>query len=69
MLDDNYELTPRELEAVTLVAHGYGLKATAYQMKVHYQTIKNCVLRARIVTGAPTTPNLIYRLMRKGLIR
>lgn len=69
MLDDDYELTPRELEATALIAQGDGIKGTARQMKVSYFTVKHYLHRARIVTGAPTTPNLIYRLMRKGLIR
>ncbi|MDD5081756.1 MAG: helix-turn-helix transcriptional regulator [Dehalococcoidales bacterium] len=69
MLDDDYHLSPRELEAATLVAQGYGLKAVGRQMRVTYYSAKHTLERARRKADAPTNAALVYRLMRKGLIR
>lgn len=44
-------------------------EVVAHQLKVMPWKIELLLQRARRRTGAPTTTNLVYRLMRKGLIR
>jgi DNA-binding NarL/FixJ family response regulator len=49
------KLSPRELEAMRLIAGGLTTKAAAQRMGICIETIKDFTERARFKLGAPTT--------------
>jgi DNA-binding NarL/FixJ family response regulator len=60
-------ISPRELEALDLVAHGYGMKQAARQMGV--TSIGSYLTHAKRRLNCPTTANLIYRLTKEGRLK
>ncbi len=64
---DPNRMTPRELEAIDLIAHGYGMKQAAKQMGI--ASVGTYLTRVRRRLNCPTTANLVYRLTKEGVLK
>jgi DNA-binding CsgD family transcriptional regulator len=61
-------LTPRELEALTLIADGCTMRQTAQAMGIAWVTVRIHLSRARDVLEATTTAHAVAVAIRKGMI-
>jgi DNA-binding CsgD family transcriptional regulator len=63
-----YQLTPREREALELLAEGMVPKKIAEQMNISPYTYKDTIERARIRLDAKTTAQAVYIACKRGIL-
>ncbi|MDR1082632.1 MAG: response regulator transcription factor [Coriobacteriales bacterium] len=63
------DLTEREREIVSLVAHGYANKEIAEQLFVSVKTIESQKARIMKKLGVETRPKLVEYALKKGILR
>ena len=61
-------LSPREIDAVTLLAMGYNRAQVAQTLTISEHTVRVCVESARFKLGAMNTTHAVARAISRGLI-
>lgn len=63
-----YQLTPREREALELLASGMTPKKIAEEMNISIHTYKDTIDRARMRLNAWTTAQAVYIACKRGIL-
>ena len=66
--DQNQALSPREVDAMTLLAMGYSRAQTAETLSISEHTLRVYIESARFKLGALNTTHAVARAMSRGLI-
>lgn len=62
-------ITPRDVELLTMLSHGYSVKELAHACNTSQPMIKNRMASLRLFLHARTTVQAIAEALRKGIIK